>query len=49
MQAASLNGAMKAIGDVMGGTMIDYDAVSMNSTKIMDVYEYKKTDGDGKE
>lgn len=49
VQAASLNGAMKAIGDVMGGTMIDYDAVSMNSTKIMDVYEYKKTDGDGKE
>lgn len=42
VQARNLNGAIKAVDEVMGGTMIDYDAASINDTKIMDVFEFKK-------
>ena len=40
VQAASLNGAVKNIEDVMGSTAIDYDLVSINETQIMDVFEH---------
>ena len=47
VQAANLKGAMRAVDDVMGGTMIDYDAASIDGTKLMDVFEYAKpADGD---
>ena len=41
-QAASFNGAVKAIDDVMGGTMIDYVIASVAETNIMDVFEHKQ-------
>lgn len=40
VQAGTLEQARKNIEDVMGGTMIDYDIVGVNETKIMDVFEY---------
>lgn len=40
VQAATLNGAIKGIDEVMGGTMGDYDSVEAKETKILDVIEY---------
>lgn len=40
VQAKSLMGAVKAIDEVMGGTMIDYQIAAVAETMIMDVYEY---------
>ena len=40
VQAATLNGAIKGIDEVMGGTMIDYTSVEAKETKILDVIEY---------
>ena len=42
VQAGSMNGAMKTIDEVMGGTMIDYVVSSVAETTLMDVYEYGK-------
>ena len=42
VQAGSMNGAMKNIDGVMGGTMIDYVVSSVAETTLMDVYEYGK-------
>ena len=44
VQAGSLNKAMKSIDEVMSGTMIDYDAAAISDTKLMDVFEYAKSD-----
>jgi hypothetical protein len=41
VQAGSLNGALKNIDEVMGGTMIDYASVEIKETTLMDVIEYK--------
>ena len=46
VQAATLNDAVKNIDEAMGGTMIDYVTDSVAETKIMDVFEYKKTNGE---
>ena len=47
VQAASINGAIKHIEEVMGGTMIDFVIASINETKIMDVFEHQvKTPAD---
>ena len=43
MNAGTLNGAVKNIDTVMGGTMIDYVTSSVAETTIMDVFEYKKS------
>ena len=48
MQAGSFNSAVKAIDDVMGGTMIDYVIASVSETNIMDVFEYQKKEKDDK-
>ena len=40
VQASSLQGAVKNIDEVMGGTMIDYIIASIIETQIMDVYEH---------
>ncbi|MBQ2533924.1 MAG: DUF4494 domain-containing protein [Prevotella sp.] len=40
VQAASLNGAVKNIEEVMGTTMNDYVIAAINETKIMDVIEH---------
>lgn len=42
VQAGTLNGAVKNIESVMGGTMIDYVIAAVNETTLMDVFEYKK-------
>ena len=42
VQAGSMNGAMKNIDEVMGGTMIDYVIASVAETTLMDVFEYGK-------
>ena len=40
VQAATLDGAVKNINEVMGSTMIDYEKSNIAETKIMDVFEY---------
>jgi hypothetical protein len=40
VQAASLKYAFKGIEEVMGGTMIDYEAAAIDGTKLMDVFEH---------
>lgn len=50
VQAGTLDGAVKNINEVMGGTMIDYEKSTVSKTKIMDVFEYvakQKEAGDG--
>ena len=42
VQAATLDGAVKNINEVMQGTMIDYEKSTVSETKIMDVFEYEK-------
>lgn len=44
VQAATFQGAVKNIDQVMGGTMIDYVIASMAETQLMDVFEYKKVE-----
>ena len=40
VQAATLDGAVKNINEVMDGTMIDYEKSNIAETKVMDVFEY---------
>ena len=47
VQACTLNGAVKNIDAVMQGTMIDYVQANVGETKIVDVFEYKKDNGEG--
>jgi hypothetical protein len=42
VQAATLDGAVTHINEVMNGTMIDYEKSNIAETKVMDVFEYKK-------
>ena len=42
VNAGTLNGAVKNIEEIMGGTMIDYVIASIAETPLMDVYEYGK-------
>ena len=42
VQAGTLNGAVKNLDEVMGGTMIDYVIAAVAETTLMDVFEYKK-------
>ena len=42
VQAATLDGAVSHINEVMDSTMIDYEKSNIAETKIMDVFEYKK-------
>ena len=44
VNAGTLNGAVKNIDEVMGGTMVDYVISSVAETSLMDVYEYGKED-----
>lgn len=41
VQAHSVNGAVKHVDEVMGGTMIDYEIAAITETKIMDVFEHR--------
>lgn len=40
VNAGNINHAIKNIGEVMSGTMIDYVTTSISATKIFDVFEY---------
>ena len=42
VQAATLDGAVKNINEVMDGTMIDYEKSNIAETKILDVFEYQE-------
>ena len=42
VNAGTLNGAVKNIDEVMGGTMVDYVIASVSETQLMDVYEYDR-------
>lgn len=42
VNAGNINHAIKNIGEVMGGTMIDYVTTSISATKIFDVFEYNE-------
>ena len=44
VQAATFQGAVKNIDQVMGGTMIDYVIASLAETQLMDVFEYKQVE-----
>ena len=46
VQAGSFSRAIKNLEEVMGSTMIDYEIMSVNSTKFWDVFEYKKNTDD---
>ena len=41
VQAKSLARALRYVDEAMGKTLIDYDIVGLNETKVMDVFEYK--------
>lgn len=40
VHAENFNQAVNNIDEVMGGTMIDYEIISIAETQIMDVFEY---------
>lgn len=46
VQAGSCSRAIKNLEEAMGGTMSDYEIMSVNSTKFWDVFEYKKNTED---
>ena len=48
VQAGTLNGAVRNVDEVMGGTMIDYVIASVAETSLMDVFEYGKEKHDDK-
>ena len=49
VQAKSLARALRYIDEVMGKTMIDYDIVGLNETKIFDVFEHHAPSSENKE
>lgn len=50
VQAKSLARALRYVDEFMGKTMIDYDIVGLNETKIMDVFKYEpKTEEEKKD
>ena len=42
VNAGNINHAIKNIGEVMSGTMIDYVTTSISATKVFDVFEYNE-------
>lgn len=42
VNAGNIDNAIKNIGEVMSGTMIDYVTTSISATKIFDVFEYNE-------
>ena len=46
VQAGTLNGAVRNLDEVMGGTMIDYVIAAVAETTLEDVFEYKKKEKD---
>jgi hypothetical protein len=48
VNAGTLNGAVRNVDEVMGGTRIDYVIASVSETTLMDVFEYRKTEKEEK-
>lgn len=48
-QAGSFEQAKKSVVDVMGGTMIDYEIVKIEETKLFDVFEYGRKESKSEE
>ena len=48
-QAGSFEQAKKSVVEVMGGTMIDYEIVKIEETKIWSVFEYAKKESETEE
>ncbi|MBR5395749.1 MAG: DUF4494 domain-containing protein [Bacteroidaceae bacterium] len=46
VQAENIHRAIKNVDEVMGGTMIDYEACAIDETKILDVFEYRNCSED---
>lgn len=44
VQAENLHWAIKNVDEVMGGTMIDYEACAIDETKIIDVFEHENVE-----
>lgn len=44
VQASSLEGALKSINEVMGGSMTEYQSLAIQETSLMDVFRYEKKD-----
>lgn len=44
VQAKSIARALRYIDEVMGKTMIDFDIVGLNETKVLDVIEHSSSD-----
>ena len=49
VQSKSLARALRYIDEVMGKTMIDYDVVGLNETKVFDVFEHHAPSSENKE
>lgn len=49
VQAKSLARALRYIDEAMGKTMIDYDIVGLNETKVFDVFEHHVPSSENKE
>lgn len=49
VQAKSLARALRYVDEVMGKTMIDYDIVGLNETKVFDVFEHHAPSSENKE
>ena len=49
VQAKSLARALRYIDEVMGKSMLDYDIVGINETKIYDVFEHKSLSDEASE
>ena len=43
VQAKSLARALRYVDDVMGKSMIDYDIIGLNETKVLDVFEHSSS------
>lgn len=48
VQAKSLARALRYVDEAMGKTMIDYDTVGLNETKVMDVFEHSSPSDENK-
>lgn len=48
VQAATFNGAVKNIEEVMSGSLVDYVIANISETKIMDVYEHQTKSSESK-
>ena len=49
VQAKSLARALRYVDEAMGKTMIDYDIVGLNETKVFDVFEHQAPSSENKE